>query len=417
MIRQYDLVIVGAGMVGASLALAILPEVAARGLRVALLDSADLLQNSSQIRSPSYDSRSTALAYGARSFYQRTGVWQALQTHLTPIRQIHVSDRGQFGVTRIQAEEERVPALGYVVENQGLGQVLMQQLFSAQGQGLEIMSASEVTALQPIERGYRLCVEQGDGQEWLEADLVVMADGGRSALREQLGIEYQVEDYQQSALVFNLSLDRPHQHIAYERFTADGPLALLPIANHQGEARCGVVWTQPQALLPYRQEQADRAFLTDLQDAFGYRAGRFLRVGQRFSYPLQRIQAKEQIRSGLVVLGNAAHALHPIAGQGYNLALRGVIDLAENLVASWRLGLPAGSLSRLQIFLDKRLEDQKLTIGMSDQALKLFTSQFPGLACARGLALQALDFCPSAKTLFARRAMGLHHSALHLGQD
>lgn len=412
--QQYDLVIIGGGMVGASLACALLPTAKALDLKMALVEAQPLPPAGKPIFTPSYDNRSTALAQGVRTLYERMGLWQALQEHLTPIRTIHVSERGRFGTTRLQAEDEAVPALGYVVENHWLGQVLNSQLQRNVGEQLTLMAPAEVTALVHAAGGNRLeLMVEGERQQ-LQADLVVMADGGRSSLREQLGIGYSVQSYDQHALVTNVSLDRPHQNIAYERFTQDGPMALLPGEPMHGSTRCGLVWTLNDHELDSILALDDKGFLARLQERFGYRAGRFTAVGERYHYPLKLALAEEQVRTGLVVLGNAAHALHPIAGQGYNLALRGAVALADLIIERKRSGRSLGNLAALQGFVEQRRQDQYRTIQFSDRTMKLFTSHNPLLRTLRGGGLQLLDSCPLAKTLFARAAMGLDQPAARL---
>lgn len=412
--QQYDLIIIGGGMVGASLTAALLPTAEELGLRMALIEAQPLPAAGEAVFSPSYDARSTALAQGVRTLYRRMGIWSALEAHLTPIDQIHVSDRGRFGSTRLQADEEGVPALGYVVENHWLGQVLIRHLQQHAGDRLTLISPAEVEMLVPAAAGNEVRLQTAAGEQRLSAELVVMADGGRSALRERLGIHYREQAYGQHALVANVSLDRPHANVAYERFTEAGPVALLPGESLNGQVRCGLVWTLADAVLDEVLALDDQAFLARLQDTFGYRAGRFTAVGERYHYPLKLTQAEEQVRSGLVVLGNAAHALHPIAGQGYNLALRGVVALADLIIARKRAGLPLGALDGLSEFVEQRRQDQQRTIQFSDRTLKLFTSDNPLLRLGRGLGLQLLDSCPLGKTLFARAAMGLDQPAARL---
>ncbi|GAA0699499.1 2-octaprenyl-6-methoxyphenyl hydroxylase [Marinobacterium maritimum] len=412
--QQYDLIIIGGGMVGASLAAALLPTAEELGLRMALVEAQPLPEAGEAVFTPSYDARSTALAQGVRTLYRRMGIWSALEAHLTPIDQIHVSDRGHFGSTRLHADEEGVPALGYVVENHWLGQVLIRHLQQHAGPHLTLISPAEVAMLTPGACGNEVRLQTEAGEQRLNAELVVMADGGRSALRERLGIHYREQAYGQHALVANVSLDRAHANIAYERFTEAGPVALLPGESLNGQVRCGLVWTLADEVLDEVLALDDKAFLARLQQTFGYRAGRFTAVGERYHYPLKLTQAEEQVRTGLVVLGNAAHALHPIAGQGYNLALRGVVALADLIIDRKRSGLPLGALDGLSEFVEQRRQDQQRTIQFSDRTLKLFTSGNPLLRLGRGLGLQLLDSCPAGKTLFARAAMGLDQPAARL---
>ncbi|WP_432696889.1 2-octaprenyl-6-methoxyphenyl hydroxylase [Marinobacterium sp. YM272] len=412
--NDYDLVIVGGGMVGASLACALLPVAQELELRIAVVEAEAMPAAGEPVFQPSYDARSTALAYGIRAPFERMGIWDRLVEHLTPIEHIHVSDRGRFGVTRLDARREQVPALGYVVENHWLGQVLLSQLGQQGSPWIDFISPAQVLDLDNRADGSEVQISSEQGQRTLKAGLVVVADGGRSALREKLGIGYTQSSYEQHALVANVSLDRSHGGVAYERFTDTGPIALLPGEDLDGQARCGLVWTLPEAEVDEVLALDDAAFLRKLQDRFGYRAGRFVRVGERFHYPLKLVLAEEQVRAGLVVLGNAAHALHPIAGQGFNLAFRGVVALADLIIERRREGLPLGELHALQMFEAARRSDQYRTIQFSDRTMKMFTSEQPGLALLRDLGLVALEICPLGKTLLARAAMGLDQPAPRL---
>ncbi|WP_236208260.1 2-octaprenyl-6-methoxyphenyl hydroxylase [Pseudomonas tohonis] len=385
-----QLAIIGGGLVGASLALALQEGAKARGWKITLIEPfapGDSYQ-------PSYDARSSALSFGTRQIYERLGLWQAIARRAEPILQIHVSDRGRFGAARLAAIEEGVPALGYVVENAWLGQCLWQALDA------EVVSwrcPAEVVRMEPLADGYRLSLND---ETQLDCDLAVLADGGRSGLREQLGIGVKRNPYGQTALIANVSPMEAHRGQAFERFTDEGPMALLPLA----ENRCALVWTRPGKDAERLSRLDDRAFLAELQEAFGYRLGAFGQVGARHLYPLTLVEAEEQVRANLVVLGNAAHSLHPIAGQGYNLSLRDTVALAETLLASTA---PLGDFATLQGYLDSQRLDQDLTVGFSDQVTRLFSNKEPLLATGRNLGLLGLDLLPPAKRWFARQAMGL----------
>lgn len=387
---RVQLAIIGGGLVGASLALALQEGARQRGWRIVLIEPF-APGNSYQ---PSYDARSSALSYGTRQIYERLGLWPALSARAEPIRQIHVSDRGRFGATRLSAESEGVPALGYVVENAWLGQCLWQAL---DAEVVEWRCPAEVTALQALGDGYRLTLNDGSQ---LDCDLAVLADGGRSGLREQLGIAVKTTPYGQSALIANISTAEAHQGQAFERFTDEGPMALLPLS----ENRSALVWTRQGSDAQRLAALPDREFLAELQQVFGYRLGALTQVGARHLYPLSLVEASEQVRPHLVVLGNAAHSLHPIAGQGYNLSLRDTLALAEALLDS---PVTPGDFSVLQDYLQRQRLDQQMTVGFSDQVTRLFSTAQPLLVAGRNLGLLGLDLLPPAKHWFARQAMGL----------
>ncbi|HCG40945.1 MAG TPA: 2-octaprenyl-6-methoxyphenyl hydroxylase [Pseudomonas sp.] len=385
-----SLAIIGGGLVGASLALALQDGARARGWRIHLIEPFE----PGHEYQPSYDARSTALSYGTRLIYQRLGLWEYIAERAEPILRIHVSERGSFGAARLDCTREGVEALGYVVENAWIGHCLWRAL---DDQVVVRHCPAEVERLEPGATGYRLSFT--DGQQ-LECDLTVLADGGRSGLREQLGIQVSRRPYGQTALIANITPGKPHGGLAFERFTEDGPMALLPLQDD----RCALVWTRSQADATRLAQAHEAVFLGELQEAFGYRLGALQQVGARHLYPLTLIEAEEQVRSGLVVLGNAAHSLHPIAGQGYNLSLRDVDALS---VALLRSDAALGDLTVLQAYASRQRFDQRVTVGFSDQVTRLFGDSGRLVAAGRNLGLLGLDLMPAAKRWFARQAMGL----------
>jgi 2-octaprenyl-6-methoxyphenol hydroxylase len=387
---RFNIAIVGGGLVGASLALALQAGAKARGWKIVLIEPFA----PGETWQPSYDARSSALSFGARRIYERLGLWQQISRRAEPILQIQVSDQGRFGATRLSAMEEGVPALGYVVENAWLGQCLWAALDN------DVISwrvPAEVQSMQAVADGYRVTLND---ETELECDLAILADGGRSSLREQLGIAVHQRPYDQSALIANITPSEAHCGQAFERFTEEGPMALLPLP----ENRCALVWTRTGNDTRRLAALDDRSFLDELQGVFGYRLGTLRQVGARHVYPLALIEAQEQIRSNLVILGNAAHSLHPIAGQGFNLSLRDADALAETLLDS---DAPLGDLATLQAYRDRQRMDQQLTVGFSDKVTRLFGSKQSVIATGRNLGLLGLDLLPPAKRWFARQAMGL----------
>lgn len=395
--NRVDLAIIGGGLAGASLALALKDS----GLSIAVLEAI-----APKIAGPAqFDARVLALAEGSRCIYQTLGLWEALAPYATPIRHIHISDRGHFGMSRLHAEDEGVEALGRVLEMRDLGRVLFNAL--AQLSNVRVYCPNTVTSVRPAADAALLTLDNGES---IAAQLVVAADGGDSALRKSLGIVSRHYEYQQSAVIANVLTSKAHQGWAFERFTDSGPLALLPMS----QGRASLVWSvRPQdveALLALD----DAAFLTRLQERFGWRLGRFIKVGTRQAYALTQSCATEQVRPRVVVLGNAAHSLHPIAGQGFNLTLRDVAVLAELLAERARGQHDLGELSVLRAYLEARRADQARVIGATDALARLFANDFPPLVCARNMALKILESVPGLKSPLAQAAMGLSGTAPNL---
>lgn len=400
---DFDVLVIGAGLVGASLVCALEQVVIKQGLRLAMVETHDL----SQPRDipPSFDARASALSWGTCCIYQQLGLWPDLVDQAQAITDVHVSDRGSFGVSRLRASDEGVPALGYVVKNHVLGDVLLQRLKGFRKQGrVTMFSPDMVESLSPVRGGMKVQLRHSE----ISASLVVLADGGRSGLMDQLGIGLQQCDYHQQGIIANIALDRPHNGMAWERFAGQGPMALLPLTgDHHFAHRAGLVWTLPDEEADSLYSLADDDFLALLQQRFGYRAGRFIAVGKRNRYPLTMRIAKEQVRPGLVILGNAAHAIHPVAGQGYNLSIRDTVALASNISDSLERKIPAGDLGRLQEYWQQQLSDQSLISHFCDGLVRLFSRTDTASVLSRNLGLVALDYCHPVKSTFTRRAMGL----------
>ena len=411
----HDIVIIGGGLVGASLGCALAPLIRQYGLRVAVIEAAALPEAAAApIWQPSFDARASAIAEGSAQRFRRLGIWEAMQQEASPIRRIHISERGRMGATRLTAQDVGVEALGHVIPNAWMGRVLHHKL---SGLPLEWYCPGRVEHLTPIANGHHLTLS--DGRE-LVAGLTVLADGGRSDLKEQLGIASEQTSYHQTALITHVGVSQPHQGVAYERFTTQGPIALLPLPGNVME----LVWTHPDGEEQARLALSDRDFLAQLQQAFGDRAGRFTRVGKRHVYPLSLTTAEEPVRPGLVVLGNAAHALHPVAGQGFNLALRGVIDLVDTLTEALAqcgpesgdgyaddrhadAALILGAMETLSRFEQRREHDRDNVIRFSDGLVRLFGVGWPLIGHARAAGLVGLNLVGPLRRSLARRAMGV----------
>lgn len=397
---QPHIVIVGGGMVGLSLAL-LLDETGC-DWRITVLEAhAPEPRETPPRYRPGFDARSCALSYQSRQIFERLGLWEELSAHVAAIESIDVSDRGHLGGTFMTAAEQGLPALGYVIENVWFGAVLGNAV--AERQRITVMAPARPATVRALGNGVEI-VLQG-GEQTLHADLMVIADGVHSATRDQLGIGVRRRDYGQQATIANVALDRPHDGIAWERFAPAGPMALLPLPNHERTPRAALVWTMSPARAAELSDVSDAGFLEALHEQFGYRAGGIVQVGQRFSYPLQLVTAEEQCRRHVVVVGNAAHSLHPVAGQGFNLSLRDMARLARVLGEH---GAQPGELAVLQDYVERSRSDQAQTILLSDSLPRVFNRETFPLPLARSLGLLGLDSVPPLRRAFARRGMGFN---------
>lgn len=390
---HYDLLVIGGGPIGMSLAIA-LKETA---LSVGLIEREPLLSPTAL----DADGRSIALTYGSGKIFQEMGQWGELQTQAVPIAEVHVSNRGHFGFTRLKAEEMALPAIGYVIEAQHLLARLNQSV--ADLPHCHFMNQTTVSHLERKGPHWEVTLATKEGPQLVTADLLVAADGGRSMTRQLLGIDVKAHDYQQHAIIANVNLSQEHQGVAYERFLQSGALALLPMTKQRSSLIYTVASPQATALL----NQSDDEFLHVIQQQFGYRLGRFAGIGRRFSYPLHSMQAKQQVLPGAVLLGNAAHTLHPIAGQGFNLGLRDVICLSQVLKSACARGESIAQLAVLQRYYEARALDQQWMLNFTDNLVRIFNFNFLPWNVARNIGMLTLDMVPPAKSWFAKRSMGL----------
>jgi len=448
---QVDVAIIGGGMVGASLAIGL----AGTGVSTLLVEGTPPGSQSQ----PSFDDRTTALGNSSRRIFQGLGVWDRLAAEAAAIRTIHVSDAGRFGFARLVASDQGIDAFGYVISNRVIGAALWEKLRDAKGVLLRVPARPEQVEIGTDAVSFRI------GDESVSARLVVAADGAHSVVRSAAGIEADVEDYDQIAVVANVAADRPHDGTAYERFTESGPLAVLPLRD----GSYGVVWTCTPARAADVLSFDNNTYLRELQERFGWRAGRFVRAGVRASYPLKLTRAATTVAARTVLIGNAAQALHPVAGQGFNLGLRDAAMLAEVIVGAFGdgrrdvglapgvapgtapgtrpsagaadVGSPAGasgasptagpvgdvtrgaghagasgaaighgvdvgSPELLRQFAAWRETDRRGVVGFTDGLVKMFASTRPGVGILRNLGLLLFDLTPPAKSALSRVSAG-----------
>lgn len=388
---EFDVIIVGGGMVGASLAVALAPL----PLRIAVIEAFDPRQRG--VPQPSYDDRSTAIANGSQQILETIGVWAGMRKDATAISDIHISDRGHFGIGRISAAEEKVPALGYVVPNRVIGRSLWAALESFDN--IRMFCPARLESLLDEDDSVRVALIDEDGDTVnLQGRLVAAADGAQSVVRKILGIDATVWDYGQTAIISNVTTEKPHRNVAYERFTEHGPMAVLPMS----EGRSALVWTVPSEQAEEILQLSDRQILDRLQELFGYRLGHWRKIGARASYPLSMTKATEQTRHRVAIIGNAAHGLHPIAGQGFNLSLRDVAGLAEVIAGAGDPGDPQA----LEKYRRWRAGDQARVMSFTDALVRVFGNPLTSVRVVRNLALLMFDLLPGAKSLLARHTMG-----------
>ena len=387
-VQHCEIAIVGGGMVGASLALALAGSVR----KLALIEAVE----PDGAAQPSFDERTTALGNGARRIFETLGVWEAIAACSAPIRQIHVSDAGHFGFARLEAEAHGLRAFGYTIPNRHLGNVLWQAL-RARG-GIELLSPARLAVVELGADAAVLRVQVAAGTLTLRARLAVAADGAHSLVKQAAGIASSCTDYQQVALVANVLTDSGARAIAYERFTESGPLALLP--RHDGSY--AMIWTLAPAAASALLACADDEFCRRLQQRFGWRAGRITHVGARATYPLSLVRAHSSIGPRTALIGNASQALHPIAAQGFNLGLRDAAVLAELIAAA----ADPGAHEVLAQFERRRTADRRGMIGFTDRLVRLFSDQRRAVVAARDLGLLLFDVSMPAKRALSRLSWG-----------
>lgn len=398
--HDYDLLIVGGGLAGNCLALALKET----GLKIAIVEA----NTSEQQYASAAGDRALALAAGTVKMLEALGIWQGIGQASTAIKDIHVSDQGHFGKVRLSARKEHVDALGYVITARDIEAHVAKLVAEA---GIELICPARLVGLMGGNNAVNVSLKRGDEALAASAKLLVGADGGNSSVRNLLEIAQHITEYGQTALVTTVKSSLPHKNVAFERFTGSGPLALLPVDTDH----CAVVWTRTSEDADALMTCSEADFLAELQQCFGYKLGELSLTAPRRKFPLSLIRAEKMIADRTVIIGNAVHQLHPVAGQGFNLGLRDVVQLAEMIVKQHQAGDDIGAAGFLAAYAESRQKDHDRTIGFTNGVVRIFSNDWLALAAARNVGLAILDHIPAAKTLLTRHAMGLAGRLPRLG--
>lgn len=413
-----EIAIVGGGMVGMTLAAA----TSGAGIATTLIEAEPL----PSMTEATYDGRSSAIAYGSQQVLAGIGAWQYLEADASPIREIRVSDGGWRSSLTKSAHESPFfvhysardlpegtvaagaqPPFGWIVENRAIRRGLLKRL--AESPNLTHIAPARVTEVTFQSGGAVLRLQ--DGTE-IRARLVVAADGRGSSVRRYAGIGFKEFGYNQTAIVCTVAHERDHRGVAHENFLPAGPFAMLPMTDSKGtgadgQHRSSIVWTEDPRIVSWLLGLDDESLGREIERRFGTTLGKLQPIGPRFSYPMRLLLADAYAKDGAVLVGDAAHAIHPVAGQGFNLGVRDVAALAEALVDGYRLGLDLGSLAVLENYARWRRFDNLLLTGFTDGLVRLFSNDLPPVRLARDLGFFAFNLAKPLKRMAMRHAMGV----------
>ena len=406
MTKQFDIVISGGGLSGALMALSLIDCKNEKGqpLTIAIVEANPVLKDPSL----TFDDRVLALSHGTASYLQSLGLWQQLKSVAEPIKNIHISDRGFYGKARLYADNHQVNALGFVVEMSLLGQALLARLKEKNklNENLTWFTPDKISDITWQEKHVELTL---NSETKLNAKLLLACDGVHSACRKLANITVQESDYGQSALIANVCTAIPHGNLAFERFTETGPIAMLPLSKQSSatnDSRCSLVWTLPPEQAEKMQGISDVQFQAELESAFGSWLGAITHVGKRDVFPLKLLMADEQVYHRMALIGNASHTIHPIAGQGFNLGVRDVNQMAELIKVSLKNNQDIGKFSTLSEYASKRKVDHSQVIGLTDSLVTLFSNKLPPLVVGRNIGLKVMNYLPPLKDSLVRKTMG-----------
>lgn len=391
--QKIQIAVVGAGLIGTSFALCFQDQPVHINLLENRLD--DVLKKAKE------DTRPISLSYGSTIILNALGVWKSLKNYACPIKTVHVSEQGRFGCTRITASEQKVPALGYVVPFSQL-QTAIYEKVAAQS-NVTFTEIKKINAIKTSEAGATANIQENKRNTDITADLLVAADGTNSFCRKQLNIATTTENKGDCALIYLLDLNKPHDFTAYERFTKLGVLAILPLPE-KNKAR--LVWSITPKIENTLNQWCETDVFAFLKSAFEGRLS-IASIQKTAQFPLQTTLAETQILSGAVLLGNAAHAIYPVAAQGFNLGLRDTAVLRDVLLDTIKNEKPIGCKQALKRYIDLAMPHQQAIIKLTNQLTPLFELQFPGAGCARGLGLVGMDIIKPLKNRLADRTMGI----------
>ncbi|MCW8879784.1 MAG: 2-octaprenyl-6-methoxyphenyl hydroxylase [Kangiellaceae bacterium] len=398
-IQQFDVLISGGGMTGATAAIGL----AQLGLSVAIVEA---VEPELEI-SPSFDQRAVALSAASVEIYRSLGLWPLMQHLSCAIKKIHVSDQGQFGFTRLTAEENNVEALGEVIPLDLTGPVLWKALQNYPSISTfcpwQVELIEQKTGSEKNGQIVQLVSKSKPSKSLqFEAKLVLAADGSFSQIAQMLAIEHRRKSYNQHAVIANIQTSEGHDFRAFERFTSGGPLALLPLTGN----RMSLVWCQKPEFVDTVMNWSEQEFKFELQRAFGYRLGEITKIGERFQYPLSLHLPSLQFKQNMLLMGNAAHTLHPIAGQGFNLCLRDIAVLVELVQQAITSGRDWTNQDFLEQYVDSRQVDWQQTILATDSFARLFSNEFVPLVLMRNKGMNLVNQFKPLKQLLSRGAMG-----------
>ena len=370
----------------------------AAGYKICMVES-QAYQNSAV--NNAYDERSVALSYGSKVLLQKFGLWKGLSKISAPIEHIHISERTRFGAARLHAKDEAVSALGYVVRNS----VYLNEIYAKlrKMRQVKILSQASITSIEQTDSQLNLMAEESGQLVQLRCSLLLAADGSQSSTANKVGFKFKETSYEQAAVVANVCCELDHKNTAFERFTNTGPLALLPLDVKV----MALVETIDHKNLPAALALSDQQMMQSLQERFGYRLGRFKKIGERMGFPLALSECGQQHKGRVLLMGNSARMLHPVSGQGFNLALRDIAFLAERLSVNGVVEDP-GHPTILDSFVQDRQPDQRSVVRFTDSLVRIFRGQTPMISRLRAAVLVGIDILPPVKHLLAKQSMGMN---------